>query len=131
VATLGGSGLAVSRQSAHPEQAIDLVRFLIRSQVQMDEKQESAYRSQPEKRDLPALSESLDRSDTSTLLKSAVVSRPSSVTGSAYEQVARAYIAAVHSVLAGQKAAPEAAAELEKQLIKITGFKTGPPRPVD
>jgi trehalose/maltose transport system substrate-binding protein len=131
VATLGGSGLAVSRQSAHPEQAIDLVRFLIRSQVQMDEKQESAYRSQPEKRDLPALSESLDRSDASSQLKSAVVNRPSSVAGSAYEQVARAYIAAVHSVLAGQKAAPEAAAELEKQLIKITGFKAGPPRPVD
>jgi len=34
----------------------------------------------------------------------------------------------VHSVLTGQKEAPEAAAELEKQLIEITGFSAGPPK---
>jgi hypothetical protein len=34
---------------------------------------------------------------------------------------------AVHSVLTGEKKAPEAAATLEKQLIQITGFKTGLP----
>ncbi len=130
-ATLGGSGLAVSRQSTHPQEAIELVRFLIRSQIQMDEKEESVNPSEPEVRDVPSLSELLDRAGKPTLLKSTVVSRPSSVTGSAYEQVARAYIAAVHSVLAGQKDAPVAAAELEKQLIKITGFKTGPPRPLN
>ncbi len=130
-ATLGGSGLAASRRSAHPQQAIELVRFLIRAQVQMDEKAESAYPTASEVRDGPSLSESLGRSDTSNLLKSEVVSRPSSETGSAYEQVARAYIAAVHSVLSGEKPAQQAAAELEKQLMKITGFKAGPPLPVD
>ena len=45
--------------------------------------------------------------------------------------VAKAYIAAVHSVLTGQSGAPEAAAELERQLIKITGFGTGPPKTLD
>jgi trehalose/maltose transport system substrate-binding protein len=57
-----------------------------------------------------------------------VVSRPSSVAGRTYEQVTRAYFGAVHAVLTGQKEAPEAAAELEKQLIKITGYSAGPPK---
>jgi hypothetical protein len=34
---------------------------------------------------------------------------------------------AVHSVLAGEKPAPQAAAALEKKLVAITGFKTGSP----
>jgi hypothetical protein len=53
------------------------------------------------------------------------------VTGRTYEQVARAYSGAVRSVLTGQRGAPEAAADVERQLIKITGFTTGPPQTVD
>jgi hypothetical protein len=48
--------------------------------------------------------------------------------GQFYEQVTRAYIEAVHSVLVGSRAAPEAASELQKQLINITGFRTGTPK---
>jgi hypothetical protein len=33
----------------------------------------------------------------------------------------------VHSVLMGKTSAPQAASELEKELTRITGFKTGPP----
>jgi trehalose/maltose transport system substrate-binding protein len=40
--------------------------------------------------------------------------------------VSAAYAATVHAVLIGQKPAPEAAADLEKELVKITGFRTGP-----
>jgi hypothetical protein len=53
------------------------------------------------------------------------------VTGSAYKQVSKAYIDAVHSVLTGQKKARDAAAELEAQLIEITGFSAGPPKKPD
>ena len=60
-------------------------------------------------------------------LKAIVVSRPSKVAARSYEQVTRAYFGAVHSVLTGERRAPEAAAELEKYLVKITGFRTGPP----
>jgi len=56
-----------------------------------------------------------------------VVSRPSDVAGKNYEDVAEAYIQAVHSVLTRQQSAPEAAAALEKELIRITGFRKGPP----
>src|ERR1700733_15544094 len=34
VGTLGGSGLAVSAHSLHPQEAIELVRFLVRTQIQ-------------------------------------------------------------------------------------------------
>ena len=39
-----------------------------------------------------------------------------------------AYIDAVYSVLTGKKGGPEAAADLEKQLISLTGFRAGRPR---
>jgi len=55
------------------------------------------------------------------------VSRPSSVTGKKYENVAKVYIQAIHSVLTGEKSAPEAASSLEKQLVLITGFRKAPP----
>jgi trehalose/maltose transport system substrate-binding protein len=55
------------------------------------------------------------------------VTRPSNITGEKYQDVSGAYIQAVHSVLTGEKRAPEAAAMLENELVRITGFKTGPP----
>jgi trehalose/maltose transport system substrate-binding protein len=132
VGTLGGTGLAVSVQSAHPHEAVELVRFLIRRELQSQEESARAQPpSQPEVYDLPSVLGSDGHSDTPNEPKSGVVSRPSNVAASEYEKVTRAYIAAVHAVLTGQKRAPEAAAELEKQLIKITGFRTGPPKTAD
>jgi len=49
------------------------------------------------------------------------------VTGKKYQDVTDAYMQAVHSVLTGEKSAPEAAAALENELVRITGFKKGPP----
>jgi trehalose/maltose transport system substrate-binding protein len=130
VGTLGGSGLAVSRYSAHPQEAIEFVRFLIRTQIQssVEESTSSKLPAQPEVYDLGS---ALNSSEKSGRHRNGVVNRPSGVVGSAYEQVTRAYYGAVHSVLTGQRGAPEAAAELEKQLVKITGFNTGPPKTWD
>jgi trehalose/maltose transport system substrate-binding protein len=126
--TLGGSGLAVSRRSAHPQEAIELVRFLIRAQIQTSEEEEKASANQPEVQERLTASGPRSASGKSNGSNASVVSRPSSEAGNMYEQVTRAYISTVHAVLAGQRAAPEAAAELEKQLMKITGFPAGPPR---
>jgi len=52
---------------------------------------------------------------------------PSNVTGNKYQDVSDAYIQAVHSVLTGEKRAPEAAAALENELVRITGFKKDGP----
>jgi trehalose/maltose transport system substrate-binding protein len=64
----------------------------------------------------------------SQAFRTGIVSRPSDVTGQKYQDVTDAYIQAVHSVLTGEKSAPEAAAALEKELVRITGFKKGRPR---
>jgi trehalose/maltose transport system substrate-binding protein len=132
--TLGGSGMAISRHSVHPQEAIELVRFLTRAEIQASEQEQSGSANlpaQPKVYDLPSISDPMDHFDRSGQRRSGVVSRPSSVLGAKYEEVTRAYFGVVHAVLTGQKGAPEAAAELEKQLIKITGFRTGPPKAAD
>lgn len=128
--TLGGSGLAVSQHSLHRKEAIDLVRFLIRAQIHSNQVEESAIANQPEIYKVPSVSD-LHNLAKQVGNRAGVVTRPSSETGAQYEQVTRAYIDAVHSVLSGEKSAPETAAALEKKLVQITGFKTGPPLKVD
>jgi trehalose/maltose transport system substrate-binding protein len=85
---------------------------------------------QAEFSDPPSVSKPYD-SSTASNPQASIVARPSVAAGSAYKQVSRAYIDAVYTVLTGQREAPEAAAELEKQLIEITGFTIGPPKTAD
>jgi len=126
--TLGGYGLAVSKYSEHPNQAIEFVRFLMHAQIQSNENGRSAHPA-AEIADLPSVPDL--HSDFQKPVQQGIdlVSRPSVEAGARYKQVSAAYAAAVHAVLTGQKRAPEAAADLEKQLIQITGFRTGPPKP--
>jgi trehalose/maltose transport system substrate-binding protein len=129
VGTLGGWSLAVSRFSAHPREALGLVRYLTRRDVQV---KRSHVLSQPptlpELYNLPEVLEPNPRFDLmSQAFRTGMVSRPSDVTGKKYQDVTDAYISAVHSVLTGEKGAPEAAAALENELVRITGFKKGSP----
>jgi trehalose/maltose transport system substrate-binding protein len=129
VGTLGGAALAVSRFSAHPREALELVRYLSSSDVQT---KRSRLLSQPptlpDLYDLPAV---LEPNPRFGLLRQAfrtgIVQRPSNVTGKKYHDVTNAYIKAVHSVLTHEKGGPEAAAALENELARITGFKKGLP----
>jgi trehalose/maltose transport system substrate-binding protein len=129
VGTLGGAGLAVSRFSAHPREAVELVRYLSRRDVQM--KRSRMLSVPPTLPELYDVTEVLEPNPGFALLRQAfrtgLVSRPSNVTGKKYPDVSEAYVQAVHSVLAGEKGAPEAAAALENELVRITGFKKGPP----
>ena len=129
VGTLGGAGLAVSRFSAHPREALELVRYLSRGDVQVKRSRElSAPPTLPELYDLPEVLEPNPRfALLSQAFRTGLVSRPSNVTGKKYQDVTDAYIQAVHSVLTAEKSAPEAAAALENELVRITGFKKGPP----
>src|SRR5712692_6713050 len=129
VGTLGGWGLAVSRFSAHPHEALELIRYLTRRDVQV--KRSRVLSQPPTLPELYNLPEVLEPNPRFVLLSQAfrtgTVSRPSNVTGKKYQDVTDAYIQAVHSVLTGEKSAPEAAAALENELVRLTGFKTGPP----
>jgi trehalose/maltose transport system substrate-binding protein len=129
VGTLGGYGLAVSRSSTHPREAVALIRFLIAS----EQRSKAAHSNpkpaaEPQLYDMPQILQAYAPSHQLSPQSSRLVSRPSNVIGYAYKDVTQAYIQAVHSVLTGQRGAPQAAAELEKQLIQITGFRPGPPK---
>src|SRR5258708_1028935 len=129
VGTLGGSGLAVSRFSPHPREAVELVRYLTRRDVQVARSRMlSQPPTLPELYDLPEVLEPNPRFNLlSQAFRTGIVLRPSNVTGKKYEEVTDAYIQAVHSVLTGEKGAAEAAVALEDELVRITGFKKGPP----
>lgn len=123
---LGGDGLAVSRKSSHPQEAMALVRFLCRRDIQFERARlTSQAPTLPELYDDPEL---LKTNPYFPLLKrgflTGAIARPSTVTGQEYGKVSEAYFKAVHSVLTGEKSAPSAATDLEKELVRITGFKS-------
>ena len=128
--TMGGTGTAISAHSAHRQEAIALLRYQLRSLMDAGESgggsgdaAQAIEFSDPPSVEDPSVSPAAPNRPVGV-----IVARPSVESGSLYKQVSRAYIDAVHAVLTGKKAAPEAAAELEKQLIEITGFPAGPPK---
>src|SRR6266403_754865 len=130
--TLGGNGLAVSQSSTHPREALELIRFLLRRDAQLMRASEHSPPPQDaELYELPALFELYPQLAKLKQHGEVVVARPSVVTGQKYEEVSTAYIRAVHSVLAGEKIPLAAAADLEKELMGITGFRPGPPSRLD
>jgi len=124
---LGGNGLAVSRASTHAREAIELIRFLRRRDA---ERAREDAQSEPPARlalhELPAVLKPFFLAE-STHPVAAVVARPSVVAGQRYEDVTRAYIREVRSVLIGERPAAAAAEALAQELVAITGFKRGPP----
>jgi trehalose/maltose transport system substrate-binding protein len=128
-ATLGGFGLGISRSSRHTPEALQLIRFLVDREFKLEEAR-SGHESGngPELYDPTAiLRTNRNFAGNGKQPLSGVVVRPSTVAGEKYEEVSRAYIEAVRSVLLGSNRAPEAAASLEQELVRITGFKPGPP----
>jgi trehalose/maltose transport system substrate-binding protein len=131
VGTLGGTGTAISLHSTHRQEAIAFLRFQLRTLMQASENEGGPGGSmEAEFSDTPSISKPY-LSPPGTNRRASIVARPSVQAGSTYKEVSKAYFDAVHSVLAGQKQAPKAAAELEKQLIEITGFSAGPPQLTD
>ena len=125
---LGGNGLAISRTTVHPQESLKLIRFLLRRDARL--MQASAHDEAPKGQELFDLPEILDpypQLAMSRQHRGTVVTRPSIVSGEKYEEVSRAYIRALHSVLTGEEMPAPAAAALEKELIHITGFRPGAP----
>lgn len=126
--TLGGNGLAVSKASTHLSEALELIHFLAQRDAQrMRESDHSAPPSNLELFDMPEVVTVYPALTKSRERHGGLIVRPSAPAGAKYEHVTMAYIREVHSVLTGEKTASSAASELEKQLVEITGFSTGPP----
>jgi trehalose/maltose transport system substrate-binding protein len=120
-ATLGGWQLAVSRYSAHPTLAADLVLHLTSRDEQRRRAIAGAYN--PTIADLyrdPAvlranpfyeiLAQSFDNG----------VPRPSAATGHRYNRVSSAFQTAVHAVLSGRSDADTALRSLERNLMRLS-----------
>jgi trehalose/maltose transport system substrate-binding protein len=133
VGVLGGFGLGVSRSSAHRTEAISLVRFLVDREHQLEAaRTRSGPPPWPQLFNLPPILKAYSRfAEPADGKRSSTIARPSTVTGEKYSRVSRSYFQAVHTVLTGKVKAQEAAAALEKELIKITGFDTGQPKTVE
>lgn len=132
VAVLGGQSLAISKYSKHPREGAALIRFLTSRDVQLKLAQESLLPAIREFYEDPAY---LDTNSQLGPLKSTLISggvpRPSSISGKHYPDVSRAYFTAVHSALEGRVTAERAMADLQSQLVQITGFKPGSPQDGD
>lgn len=130
VSTLGGWALGVSKFSAHRAEAIKFVEFLRKRETQVElNHAKSAPAWNLQLVELPKLlAENYPWSRKPGDSPGGIlISRPSGVSGTHYDEVSRAYAEAVHSVLTHKSTATVAAAKLEKELVQITGFETGRP----
>jgi trehalose/maltose transport system substrate-binding protein len=123
-ATLGRYGYGVTRRAPHPREAAMFVRFLSRRDVQLKRALEfHVPPSIPDLYDDPRVAAAGPHfAAIRETLIDGVVARPSAAAGHAYPDVSRAYVAAVHAVLTREKRAPEAAADLEDVLRRLTGL---------
>jgi trehalose/maltose transport system substrate-binding protein len=130
VGLLGAYSLGISRTSAHPAEAVQLIQFLIRKQAQS---RASTHVETPGRKveyfEVPLVMKHIypwwcKAGDTAG---STGVSRPAVVAGSNYEAVSKAYSQALHSVLTRQSTAPAAAADLESELGQIMGSDKAQP----
>jgi trehalose/maltose transport system substrate-binding protein len=126
---LGENALAVSRYSKHVDEAVALVKYLSRRDVQLERARMTSL--PPTLPDLYDDARALEANPFYTPLKKVflggALSRPSSVTGQKYADVSRAYFRAVHSVITRQQKASSAAAALERELVWITGLPVAAP----
>jgi trehalose/maltose transport system substrate-binding protein len=117
---LGGQHLAVSRYSAHPKEAAELVRYLTSAQEQKRRAAEGSFN--PTLRSLYTDSELVAAnpfySDFLPILDNAVA-RPSTVTGRRYNQVSSAFVRTVHGALSGQGMASASLVDLNKELERL------------
>jgi len=123
-ATVGGHGYGVSLHSLHPSEAAMLVRFLCRPDVQLRSCRHTAEPpSLPELyQDPQVMAANPYFSQVLEVYQKAAVLRPSTPAGRAYPGISRAYFEAVHAVLTAKKTAAKAAADLQAELVRVTGL---------
>jgi trehalose/maltose transport system substrate-binding protein len=126
-ATLGGWGLMASKYSRHPDLAARFVALMTGPEI---EKQVALAGDTPT---IEALYHDPDvlavrpyMADLLPVVQSAVP-RPSTVTGEQYAEVSAAYYNHVHRILTGEVTAAEGVANLEAELVDITGFEAKMP----
>ncbi len=123
-ATLGGWQIAVSKYSAHPEEAARFALFLTSEEGQKINALndsllptiESLYSDEEILANTPFFADLFD-------VFTNAVARPSTITAPNYNQTSVAFFNAVHGVLTGETDAQTAVEELELDIADITGLE--------
>jgi len=119
-ATLGGESLAVSKYSRNPALAADLVMYMTSAPVQKERALVGSFNPT-----LPALYRDADIVKANPFMGqlydvfSRAVARPTTVTGTRYNQVSNEFWNAVHEVLSGKAKPEEALARLNAMLNRL------------
>jgi trehalose/maltose transport system substrate-binding protein len=121
VATLGGKGYGVSHHSRHAREAAMLVRFLCSRQQQLRRCRNSAEPPTiPELYSDPqVLAGNPEFPRVLEVFRKGAALRPSRSAGKMYPDVSRAYFETVNAVLSRKKRAPQAAADLQGELVRM------------
>lgn len=119
-ATLGGWQLAVSRYSAAPAAAADLVRYLTSPAEQKRAALEASLNPTIPAlyRDLEILAANPFMGQLAEVVREAVA-RPARATGRRYNQLSTEFWSAVHDTLAGRRTAEANLARLERVLLRV------------
>jgi trehalose/maltose transport system substrate-binding protein len=127
--SMGGFHLAVSRYSTHPRESARLVMYLTGGPVQLRRATaRGALPTIPQLYNDPALTKSLPYAGVlRTAGDAAWVARPSTIAGGRYAAVSEAYYKTVHRILENETSPSAGLAALERQLVDLTGLRTGAP----
>ena len=125
VGTLGRGWFSGFRYSLYPREAAMLVRFLCGRNEQLRRSENPAEPSTiPELYGNPtALAANRYFPTVLEVYRKGLAVRPSILTGKMYPDISHAYFETVHAVLTHRKTAETAAADLQRELTQITGFK--------
>lgn len=121
---MGGANLSVFRNTKHRKEALALVRFLCRRDVQ---KARALATTQPPTfidlyDDPEVLRANPHFAQLKDLFLHHLAMRPSNIVKEKYPEVSAAYFQAIHSVLVHESDAAKAGEKLEADLARITGF---------
>jgi len=119
--TLGGSGLAVSRFSKHPDEAADLVRYLASPAEQARRAVAGAFNPTiPAVYDDPEVVKAQPVLSQILLAMKNAVARPSRITGDRYNQVSSIFWNAAHDALSGRAQADASLAAAQASLDRLS-----------
>jgi trehalose/maltose transport system substrate-binding protein len=121
VATIGGYALGISRFSTHRAEAVKFIQFLLRKHAEFTATHTEKRGRKVEYFEVPPVMREIYPwwYKPGEAGGSEVVSRPSTVAGSKYEAVSKAYTHALYSVLTRDSTAPAAAVALQNELVQI------------
>jgi trehalose/maltose transport system substrate-binding protein len=127
---LGGWYLGISKRSRHRAEAIEFVKYMLSRQVQSERALQSGFL--PSDRSLyrdPAVLKSIPFFPSISNVPDSIVRRPAALAGANYDRVSRAYAHGVHLILTGKVSAAQGAADIQAELVRITGFPSRSPEP--